>query len=114
MSEVACDVHAARPRYLSEKSVIRLKEQSKAVLPYRYTGEKILDKRVDKGLLEASWQPAPVGTYPDLPQSPRAQASSAGRASTSAAPPQKQGHLPCLTHACSGLALPWLACNVLK
>jgi len=91
-----------------------IKGRCKAAVPYRYTGEKILDKRVDKGLLEASWQPAPVGTYPDLPQSPRAQASSAGRASTSAAPPQKQGHLPCLTHACSGLALPWLACNVLK
>lgn len=61
---------------------------------WRYTGEKILDKRVDKGLLEASWQPAPAGTYPDLPQSPRAQASTAGRASTSAAPPQKQGYVP--------------------
>lgn len=60
----------------------------------RYTGEKLLDKREEPGLLEASWQPAPQGTYPDLPQSPRAQASSGGKASTSVAPPRKQGQ-PC-------------------
>ncbi|KAA6416608.1 MAG: eukaryotic translation initiation factor 2A-like [Trebouxia sp. A1-2] len=58
---------------------------------WRYTGEKVLDKREDKGLLEASWQPAPAGTYPDLPQSPRAQASSAGRASTSSTPTEARG-----------------------
>lgn len=56
----------------------------------RYTGEKVLDTKVEK-LLEACWQPAPAGAYPDLPQSPRAQASTSGKASTSAAPPQKQG-----------------------
>lgn len=57
---------------------------------YRYTGEKVLDTKLEK-LLEASWQPAPAGAYPDLPQSPRAQASTSGKAPTSAAPPQKQG-----------------------
>ena len=56
----------------------------------RYTGEKVLDIKVDK-LLEASWQPAPEGVYPDLPQSPRAQTSTSGKAAASAAPPQKQG-----------------------
>lgn len=57
---------------------------------YRYTGEKVLDTKLEK-LLEATWQPAPAGAYPDLPQSPRAQASTSGKAPTSAAPPQKQG-----------------------
>ena len=56
----------------------------------RYTGEKLYDARID-GLLEASWQPAPEGSFPDLPQSPRAQPSSGQKASSSAAPPQKQG-----------------------
>lgn len=63
---------------------------SATVLHLRYTGEKVLDTKVEK-LLEASWQPAPSGAYPDLPQSPRSQASTSSKASTSAAPPQKQG-----------------------
>ncbi|KAL3135760.1 hypothetical protein ABBQ32_007323 [Trebouxia sp. C0010 RCD-2024] len=60
---------------------------------WRYTGEKVLDTKLEK-LLEATWQPAPAGAYPDLPQSPRAQASTSGKAPTSAAPPQKQGYVP--------------------
>ena len=61
-----------------------------ALCYYRYTGEKLVDTKLEK-LLEATWQPAPAGAYPDLPQSPRAQASTSGKAPTSAAPPQKQG-----------------------
>ncbi|BDA46939.1 Eukaryotic translation initiation factor 2A [Coccomyxa sp. Obi] len=48
---------------------------------YKYTGEKLFEQKVDV-LLEARWQPAPADAFPDRPQSPRANGSSA----TAAAP----------------------------
>ena len=54
----------------------------------RYTGEKLLDERVEV-LLEAAWRPAPEGAFPDLPQSPRAN----GSASSAAAPTAAQGYV---------------------
>jgi len=42
----------------------------------RYTGEKLLDERIEV-LLEAAWRPAPEGAFPDLPQSPRSNSSAA-------------------------------------
>ncbi|EIE21931.1 eIF2A-domain-containing protein [Coccomyxa subellipsoidea C-169] len=41
---------------------------------YKYTGEKLLEQKVEV-LLEARWQPAPRDTFPDRPQSPRANGS---------------------------------------
>ncbi len=54
----------------------------------RYTGEKLLDEKVEV-LLEAAWRPAPEGAFPDLPQSPRAN----GSASSAAAPAAAQGYV---------------------
>ena len=45
----------------------------------RYTGEKLLDERLPV-LLEAGWRPAPVDAFPDLPQSPRSNGSTASSA----------------------------------
>ena len=50
----------------------------------RYTGEKLLEQKVEV-LLEARWQPAPPDTFPDRPQSPRANGSAP--APTAAAKP---------------------------
>ena len=54
----------------------------------RYTGEKLLDERVEV-LLEAAWRPAPEGAFPDLPQSPRAN----GIASSASGPAAPQGYV---------------------
>lgn len=54
----------------------------------RYTGERVLDERVEV-LLEAAWRPAPEGAFPDLPQSPRANSS----ASSAAGPAMPQGYV---------------------
>ncbi|KAK9918766.1 hypothetical protein WJX75_006714 [Coccomyxa subellipsoidea] len=51
---------------------------------YKYTGEKLLEQKVEV-LLEARWQPAPPDTFPDRPQSPRANGSAP--APTAAAKP---------------------------
>ena len=45
----------------------------------RYTGEKLLDERMEV-LLEAAWRPAPEGQFPDLPQSPRSNGSASSLA----------------------------------
>ena len=47
----------------------------------RYTGEKLLDERIEV-LLEAAWRPAPEGAFPDLPQSPRSNGSAASAAAS--------------------------------
>ena len=83
---------------------IRTKKQRDAVVACRYTGEKLHDARID-GLLEASWQPAPEGSFPDLPQSPRANSSSDQKASTSGAPPQKQGDMSAHLAEASGTGI---------
>ena len=57
----------------------------------RYTGEKLLDERMEV-LLEAAWRPAPEGQFPDLPQSPRSNGN-ASSAAPSIVPQRAAGYV---------------------
>ncbi len=61
------------------------------MLECRYTGEKLLDERMEV-LLEAAWRPAPEGQFPDLPQSPRSNGSASSGA-PSAGPQRTAGYV---------------------